>query len=146
MPNAYGHANKAPLGVQFAVRNGTSSNFPSVSATSSNAIVPNQTSVSGAVVSNVVSTANNNAATAASTTGATGSSSYYSTSNVKSVFNSERQRPPSPAYSDHTDSTRPVSPDPEEESADGADKGRIFLNLLLISCRDRRHCLTVLTA
>jgi len=102
--NPYSHANKAPLGVQFAVRNGTSANFP-------NTLVTENTK-----------SAVDNASTAA-TTANTGSS-YYITNNVKSVFNSVRNRPPSPAYSDHSDSTRPVSPDPEEESAELADRGK----------------------
>ncbi len=108
--NPYSHANKAPLGVQFAVRNGTSANFPSTVVTEN----------AKSAVDNASTTA---AAAPVTTTAATTGSSYYTTNNVKSVFNSVRNRPPSPAYSDHTDSTRPVSPDPEEESAELADRG-----------------------
>ncbi len=109
--NPYSHANKAPLGVQFAVRNGTSANFPSTLVTEhTKSAVVNASSTAAA------------AAPVTATTATTGLS-YYTTNNVKSVFNSVRNRPPSPAYSDHSDSTRPVSPDPEEESAELADRG-----------------------
>ena len=108
--NPYSHANKAPLGVQFAVRNGTSANFPGTVAPTGSA---------------TETAAADKAPAPTATAVATASSSYYTTNNTKSVFNSVRNRPPSPAYSDHSDSTRPVSPDPEEESAELADKGTL---------------------
>ena len=92
----------APVGVQFAVRNGTSANFPNSNTST-----------------NPASTISATSATANPTTTGT-SSSYYATNNVQSVFNSTRRAgASSPVYSDTSESTRPESPQPVEEEGEG---------------------------